>query len=309
MIPPVLFPSETSVDALPTGASLTMVAQWYAGLARRVALEFILGSMPGKLPGKGLDFRDLREYQFGDDLRHLDWRASARTGKWLTRQFQQEHGFNLTLVVDTSASMAFGSRAVSKQQTAALLASFLAWIGSYLGCKMSLFTLDTTLKPRILHSKSATFPTLASGDILYTQCTGTANWQAAWDFFQSQKHSRGLVFFLSDFWAPLDKEKVSRLGPKVRPCFLRILDQAELSIPANLEVLISDPETGLDQELILNSNDAIKYRQSIEQHGLAFEETLTMAGLPQITLVAGNMVLRQFIHFLSQQTILRKGVS
>jgi uncharacterized protein (DUF58 family) len=61
--------------------------------------------------GYGLDLSDLREYQFGDDVRHIDWNASARLPAMHVRQFNEDRDITAWILVDISASMAFGSGA------------------------------------------------------------------------------------------------------------------------------------------------------------------------------------------------------
>jgi len=116
----------------------------YVSLAQLMALEFkardlsflarqpqgsiLAGNHGSRLRGRGLNFDELRRYQPGDDLRHLDWRASLRTGKPVVRTFTEERDRPALVVVDQRMSMFFGSQRSFKSALAAELAALAAWM-------------------------------------------------------------------------------------------------------------------------------------------------------------------------------------
>ncbi|BBP71058.1 hypothetical protein PHLH6_30620 [Pseudomonas sp. Seg1] len=116
----------------------------YVSLAQLMALEFkardlsflarqpqgsiLAGNHASRLRGRGLNFDELRRYQPGDDLRHLDWRASLRTGKPVVRTFTEERDRPALVVVDQRMSMFFGSQRSFKSALAAELAALAAWM-------------------------------------------------------------------------------------------------------------------------------------------------------------------------------------
>ena len=116
----------------------------YVSLAQLMALEFkardlsfaarqpqgsiLAGNHASRLRGRGLNFDELRRYQPGDDLRHLDWRASLRTGKPVVRTFTEERDRPALIVVDLRMSMFFGSQRSFKSALAAELGALAAWM-------------------------------------------------------------------------------------------------------------------------------------------------------------------------------------
>ena len=116
----------------------------YVGLAQLMALQFqardmsfvarqprgslLAGNHASRLRGRGLNFDELRRYQPGDDLRHLDWRASLRTGKPVVRTFTEERDRPALIVVDQRMSMFFGSVRSFKSAVAAELGALAAWM-------------------------------------------------------------------------------------------------------------------------------------------------------------------------------------
>ena len=121
----------------------------YVSLAQLMALEFkardlsflarqpqgsiLAGNHASRLRGRGLNFDELRRYQPGDDLRHLDWRASLRTGKPVVRTFTEERDRPALIIVDQRMSMFFGSQRSFKSATAAELAALAAWMVFHAG--------------------------------------------------------------------------------------------------------------------------------------------------------------------------------
>lgn len=84
------------------------------------------GSVSNRL-GRGLDFAEVREYQPGDDVRNIDWRVTARTGKAHTKLFIEERERPVLLIVDFRSSMRFGTRGMYKSMLAVRLAALLGW--------------------------------------------------------------------------------------------------------------------------------------------------------------------------------------
>lgn len=86
------------------------------------------GQHQGRRLGRGMDFAEVRQYQPGDDIRTIDWRVTARTGKPHTKLFTEEQEKPVILYIDLSPSMQFGSRLMLKSVQAAHFASLLSWL-------------------------------------------------------------------------------------------------------------------------------------------------------------------------------------
>ncbi len=91
------------------------------------------GQHTSRWRGRGVDFRESRIYQAGDDIRHMDWRVTARSGRPHTKLFEEEREHGLLLMVDFNPGMRFGTRTRFKSVQAARTASLLAWMASASG--------------------------------------------------------------------------------------------------------------------------------------------------------------------------------
>jgi uncharacterized protein (DUF58 family) len=111
-------------------------------LARQPVSSVLAGTRASRLRGRGLSFDELRHYSPGDDLRHLDWRASLRFGKPFIRTFTEERDRPTLLLVDQRMSMFFGSRMNLKSVTAAEVAALAAWIAFQAGDRVGGMVFD-----------------------------------------------------------------------------------------------------------------------------------------------------------------------
>lgn len=90
----------------------------------------LVGLYASVFRGQGMDFDEVREYREGDDIRNMDWRVTARTGKPHLKLFREERGRDVLLCVDVGSHMSFGTRGTFKQVAAARAAALIGWAAS-----------------------------------------------------------------------------------------------------------------------------------------------------------------------------------
>src|SRR5690348_14639111 len=98
-----------------TSVSLAELLAMRSRAARAAMLRShssLAGGHASPLRGRGMDYAESRAYEAGDDARNIDWRRTARSGKWHTKLFEAEREHGLLLLVDTHATMRFGTRAL-----------------------------------------------------------------------------------------------------------------------------------------------------------------------------------------------------
>lgn len=113
-----------SLDSL---IALRLQASKTTTKSRKKSTAVTAGSIASPIRGRGMDFSEVRAYQPGDDIRSIDWRVTARTGKTHTKLFTEERERPVFFVVDAGSSMQFGTRVAFKSVIAAKLAGLLAW--------------------------------------------------------------------------------------------------------------------------------------------------------------------------------------
>ena len=115
--------TEVSLDEL---IAMRLRARRFARPARRVSGNRS-ATHGSRFRGRGVDYVESREYQPGDDIRQMDWRVTARSGRPHTKLFQEEREQSILLIIDMNASMRFGTRSRFKSVQAARTAALLAW--------------------------------------------------------------------------------------------------------------------------------------------------------------------------------------
>ncbi len=128
----VAAPEPTRVDAaeLVALAALARGMRLWQGVRGDAAAP---GATASRRRGRGMDFRESRVYQAGDEIRHMDWRVTARTGRPHTKLFEEEREQELLLLIDHNPSMHFGTRARFKSVQAARAAALLTWAATAAG--------------------------------------------------------------------------------------------------------------------------------------------------------------------------------
>ena len=130
-----LSPQQWRLQNGTTGTSLGLTELlWYQrytkvlDLTPQMAIQSKLaGTYLAKSKGRGMEFDEVRHYQNGDDVRTIDWRVTARTGKVHTKLFREEKERPVFILTDLSSSMHFGSSLLFKSVQAAHLAALIAW--------------------------------------------------------------------------------------------------------------------------------------------------------------------------------------
>jgi uncharacterized protein (DUF58 family) len=224
--------------------------------------------------GNGVDVADLREYQFGDDLRHVDWNVTARTDVPHVREYLEDREVTAWLLLDTSASMDFGPverrKHVVLTEVAATVAQLLSRGGNRVGAVFFDSVVRETIPP-------------ASGRnqvlrILARMLRPPAGERGATDLTPVLRASlgimrrRSLVVIVSDFlsapgWQPL----LGRLARRHDVVPIQVRDRREVDLPAAGMIYVEDAETG---EVIFVDTDDAGFRQRLRAAADAQQATL-----------------------------------
>ncbi|MBL0371530.1 DUF58 domain-containing protein [Rhizobium sp. KVB221] len=107
--------------------SLEHSARDMSFVAKKPVQQLLAGRLASRIRGRGLTFEEVREYMPGDDIRSIDWRVTARTGKAAVRVYDEEKERPALILVDQRANMFFGSKLLMKSVSAAEAAALCAW--------------------------------------------------------------------------------------------------------------------------------------------------------------------------------------
>ncbi|MFK2878421.1 DUF58 domain-containing protein [Rhodanobacter hydrolyticus] len=142
------------------------------------------GQHSSRLYGRGMDYAESRIYQAGDDVRRLDWRLTARSGRLHTKLFQEEREGRLLILLDTHSSMRFGTRVRFKSVQAARAAAFAAWLAVRAGERVGMLAFGE--QDRLLRPQGSARGALAA-------CGALAEWDAMPSMARSEPLSTALL--------------------------------------------------------------------------------------------------------------------
>jgi len=212
---------------------------------RRLIDDVLSGNYRTHFKGQGLTFSDHRVYVPGDDVRHIDWKASARTKEPLVKKYEEERELNVFLVIDLSGSGGFGSKEKLKSEVIAEISALLASAANLTGDKIGALIFAGEVEKIVAPKKGRGHVMRIVRDILtHRAASKGTNLAGALDTtYRIMKHA-GIVFVLSDFLAEGYSKSLKRLARKHEVVAVRVGDGREWDVPEMGSVFVVDPETG-----------------------------------------------------------------
>lgn len=211
------------------------------------------GPMKAKIPCGGMDFVNLREYEPGDEVRHIDWKSSSRSGKVLVKKFMHDQEISIQIFASTSASMHYSTTASTKLEVLAELATALGWIALNSGNRFSLLKFDNSVKRSIKDANTEKQVQAISACLLKDQLPLKGLSTNLWKTLAQKQTPRSMVFVLSDFYEPIDPVLFGACAKKHDLHLIRILDPREITLPDTPDILCKN--LGNNEPMLIRSSD------------------------------------------------------
>jgi uncharacterized protein (DUF58 family) len=195
-----------------------------------------------------MEFSEVREYQFGDDIRNIDWNVTARFGHPFIKIFEEERELTVILMADLSGSLIFGSVDKTKQQIAAEISAILAFSALKNNDKVGLILFTDKIEKFVPPRKGRKHVLRIIREVLSFEPEGkSTNLKAALEYMNNAIKRRSIVFLLSDFM-DTGYEKILRIVGKRHDLIGMVLnDKREDEIPDMGLVKFTDAETGIER--------------------------------------------------------------
>lgn len=212
---------------------------------RRVVSTVLSGQYHSVFKGRGMAFSEVRQYQPGDEVRTIDWNVTARMNDAYVKVFTEERELTVMLVVDVSASGAFGSQERTKAEITAEVAAQIAFSAIANNDRVGLILFSDRVEKVVPPRKGRSHVLRLITDILTTKPAGQGTDIAvAMNYLSHVAKRKAVTFLISDFLAK-DYEKALRLvGRKHDLVPVVVVDPFEEKFPALGIVDLEDPETG-----------------------------------------------------------------
>lgn len=251
----------------------------HLALATRAPVSgHLRGAHRSRRTGTGMVFSDYRPYVAGDDLRNLDWGIWMRLDRLVLRLFEEEADLPVYLLVDSSASMGFGSP--SKFDFARRAAAALAWLALVNHDRVTTVAWNRTVARElpVRRGRAAVWPLMRFLEEL--EPSGGTSLEASLRACFGARRPRGMVVLLSDFMDEAGfegaAEWLGRFGHEVFA--LQVLSPAELDPGLPDEVVIEDAEGGGTDEVRVTPALLSAYREALAAHGAGLEAACRRRG-------------------------------
>jgi uncharacterized protein (DUF58 family) len=194
--------------------------------------------------GPGLEFDEVREYAEGDDSRFIDWNVSSRMGQPYVKTFREEREMALFLVIDISASLAYGSGKMSKQESVAILSALLAFSAVHNNDRVGAAFFSDRIEKWVPPRKGRNQVFRLAGDIMEFQPRGKGSDLAlALRGVHESVKRRGICVIISDFRTAPCWREMSLVSKRHDVIAIRIEDPSDRDFPLPGLVELRDPET------------------------------------------------------------------
>ncbi|WP_299048070.1 DUF58 domain-containing protein [uncultured Polaribacter sp.] len=225
---------------------------------RRLSDHIFGGEYHSSFKGRGMTFSEVRQYQFGDDVRAIDWNVTARYNEPYVKVFEEERELTMMLMADVSGSELFGTSNQFKRETITEIAATLAFSATQNNDKVGLILFSDDIELFIPPKKGKSHVLRIIRELIEFQPKSKkTNIAVALKFLSSVMKKRAIVFLLSDFMDD-DYEKTLKIaGKKHDLTGIRIYDKHDEEIPNLGMVPMLDAETGSVQ-LINTSSKSIR---------------------------------------------------
>jgi uncharacterized protein (DUF58 family) len=241
-------------------------------ITSRMVDQQLTGAYHSVFKGQGIEFDEVREYAFGDDVRSIDWNVTARMGHPYIKRFSEERELTVIFLVDISGSQCFGSATRSKAETAAEMTCLLALSAVKNQDNNGLILFSDRIEKCIPPRKGRTAAMRLVREVLAAEeTTHGTDIAAALRFLTSVQKRKSVVFLISDF-QDTGYEKALRVAARRHDVICcPITDPHELELPNAGLIEIEDAETG---ELFLADTASAADRRHYARETATSDENL-----------------------------------
>ena len=221
---------------------------------RGLVNEVFSGEYHSVFKGRGMTFSEVREYQYGDDIRNIDWNVTARTGSPFVKIFEEERELTVMLMVDVSASGDFGTREQLKGELAVELSAVLAFSAIKNNDKIGLILFSDRIEKFVPPRKGRRHVLRVLRELLYHRPQGRGtDIGGALEYMSRVISRRAVVFLVSDFMGKDFFRPLSVAGKRHDLIAVRMKDAREGELLPLGFVEMEDPETG--ERLVVNTSN------------------------------------------------------
>jgi uncharacterized protein (DUF58 family) len=263
--------------------------------ARGLSQQLFSGEYHSAFKGRGMAFSEVREYQYGDDVRSIDWNVTARLNHPYVKIFEEERELTVMLLVDVSGSNRFGTHHQFKEELVAEVAATLAFSAIQNNDKVGVIMFSDRIEKFIPPKKGSSHILRIIRELItYKPQSNGTDISEGLRYFTNVIKKRCTAFLLSDFYDDNYNDALKIASGKHDIVAIRIADEKEVHLPDLGLAKFYDPET--DETIWIDTADASirkDFAARYAAHVTKVDETLHRYGIDQTILYTGEDYVKE----------------
>ena len=270
---------------------------------RRLSDHMFGGEYHSTFKGRGMTFSEVRQYQFGDDVRSIDWNVTARYNEPYIKVFEEERELTLMLIVDISGSEYFGTDGQFKNEIVTEISATLAFSALQNNDKIGLILFSDEIELFIPPKKGKSHVLRIIRELIeYHPNSKKTDLNMALKYFSNVIKKKAIVFVLSDFINEEYRETLKIVSKKHDVTGIRVYDKNEEQMPNLGVVQMQDQETG---EYVLVNTSSKKVRNHYKAHYLEsaeyFRESFRKSGAGALSCRVDESYVKKLLGYFKQR--------
>ena len=270
---------------------------------RRLSDHIFSGEYHSSFKGRGMTFSEVRQYQYGDDIRSIDWNVTARYNEPYVKVFEEERELTMVLMVDVSSSELFGTTQQFKRETITEISATLAFSAIQNNDKVGLLLFSDAIELFIPPKKGKTHVLRIIRELIeFKPKSKKTNIEQALRYLSNVMKKKAIVFVLSDFMDEGYDNALKIVGRKHDVTGIRVYDKYEEDIPKLGMVPMQDAESG--KTILVNTNSK-QIRTNYKAHYLKtvdyFQNTFTKSGSGVISTRIDESYVKKLLSYFKRK--------
>ncbi|MDD5784869.1 MAG: DUF58 domain-containing protein [Prevotella sp.] len=258
---------------------------------RRLSANIFAGQYHSAFKGRGMAFSEVREYQFGDDVRDIDWNVTARFNRPYVKVFEEERELTVMLLIDVSGSLDFGTEVQTKCDMVAEIAATLAFSAIQNNDKIGVIFFSDKIEKYIPPKKGRKHILYIIREMLdFKPESRKTDIKQALEFLTSVSKRRCTAFILSDFYVRQDFEQTLIIGNRKHDIVaIQVYDKRAKELPDVGLMKVVDSETGFEQYIDTGSKKLrMAYSRYWNNRQQSLRETFSKSNVDHISISTGE---------------------
>ncbi len=271
--------------------------------ARGLSQQLFSGEYHSAFKGRGMAFSEVREYQYGDDVRNIDWNVTARLNHPYVKVFEEERELTVMLLIDVSGSLRFGSQSQFKSEQTAEIAATLAFSAIHNNDKVGVIMFSDKIEKFIPPKKGSSHILRIIRELIGFHPSGhETNISEALRYFSNVTKKRSTAFLISDMYDDNYENALKIAAGKHDLVVLKINDKREHELPKMGLVSFHDLETGSVKWVDTSAKSTREaYTKYFQHYDSVNEELLQKYGIDHVTIESSEDFVKPLIGLFNRR--------